>query len=224
MILASLTDPLVQIAVDIVGALGLGGVFILMTFESALIPIPSEAIMLFAGFNVARGHYSLAAVTIVGALANLVGSWLAYALGYYGRLDLLEKHQAKLHISGHHLDWAERWFNRYGTPTVFFARMVPLVRTFISLPAGVAKMPFWRFSILTLAGCVPWVLMLALVGEAVGSQWQQWRGYFGYIDYVVVAVVVAAIVYAIVRRRRSRRQAQSRDDTSQGGGPATETV
>ena len=102
--------------------------------------------MLFAGFNVSRGEYSLLAATLVGTFANLVGSWIAYAVGYYGRIDILEKHGRKLHIKPSHLAWADRWFERHGDATVFFTRMLPIVRTFISLPAGVARMPFWRFS------------------------------------------------------------------------------
>src|SRR3954463_11603187 len=102
--LASITDPLVNFAVDVIDALGLPGIFALMLAESACIPIPSEATMLFAGFNVSDGHYSLFAVTAAGVLGNLVGSWAAYALGYYGRIDVLEKHGSKLHIKKSHLE------------------------------------------------------------------------------------------------------------------------
>src|SRR3954449_895517 len=105
MILASITDPIVNFAVDVVDALGLGGVFVLMVLESACIPIPSEATMLFAGFNVADGHYSLFAAVAVGVLGNMVGSWIAYAVGYYGRIDVLEKHGRKVHIKKSHLRW-----------------------------------------------------------------------------------------------------------------------
>ena len=105
--------------------------------------------MLFAGFNVSEGQYSLLAVTLVGTVANLVGSWIAYAVGYYGRIDILEKHGRKLHIKPSHLEWADRWFERHGDATVFFTRMLPVIRTFISLPAGVARMPFWRFTAFT---------------------------------------------------------------------------
>ena len=141
-VLASITDPIVNAAVDVVDALGLPGVFLLMFAESACIPMPSEATMLFAGFNVSNGEYSLFEATAVGSVANLAGSWLAYWVGYIGRVDILEKHGSKLHIKKSHLDWADRWFERHGDATVFFARMVPIVRTFISLPAGVARMPF----------------------------------------------------------------------------------
>src|SRR5215211_2645862 len=144
--LASITDAIARLATDVVDAMGLPGVFALMVAESACIPIPSEATMLFAGFNVSKGEYSLVAATAVGAGANLVGSWLAYWLGYVGRVDLLEKHGRALHVKKSHLEWADRWFERHGDATVFFTRMLPVVRTFISLPAGVARMPFWRFS------------------------------------------------------------------------------
>src|SRR3954451_16449777 len=105
LVLASLTDPIVNVAVDVVDAMGLPGVFVLMLLESACIPVPSEATMLFAGFNVSNGEYSLFAATAVGSIANLVGSWIAYAVGYYGRIDILEKHGRKLHIKKSHLDW-----------------------------------------------------------------------------------------------------------------------
>ena len=145
-VLASITDPIVEVAVDVVDAMGLPGVFVLMLLESACIPVPSEATMLFAGFNVSRGEYSLFAATLVGSFANLVGSWIAYGVGYAGRVDILEKHGKKLHIKKSHLEWADRWFERHGDATVFFTRMLPIIRTFISLPAGVARMPFWRFT------------------------------------------------------------------------------
>jgi membrane protein DedA with SNARE-associated domain len=200
--LASLTDPLVNFAVDVVDAMGLPGVFVLMFLESACIPIPSEATMLFAGFNVSNGEYSLAALTAVGALANLVGSWAAYGLGYIGRVDLLEKHGGKLHIKKSHLEWADRWFERHGDATVFFTRMLPIIRTFISLPAGVARMPFWRFTVLTLAGCIPWVLMLGFIGREAGDHWEDWKDYLHYVDYAVVALIAIGIAWLLIRRRR----------------------
>jgi membrane protein DedA with SNARE-associated domain len=185
--------------------MGLPGVFVLMLAESACIPVPSEATMLFAGFNVSNGEYSLLAATAVGSFANLVGSWLAYWLGYIGRVDVLEKHGRKLHIKKSHLDWADRWFERHGDATVFFARMVPIVRTFISLPAGVARMPFGRFSVLTLAGCLPWVLMLTLIGREAGDNWEDWRDNLHYVDYAVLALVVVAAIYLVARARRRRK-------------------
>jgi membrane protein DedA with SNARE-associated domain len=214
-VLASITDSLVELAVDTVDAMGLAGVFVLMLAESACIPIPSEATMLFAGFNVSNGEYSLAAAVAVGSFANLVGSWLAYWLGYAGRVDVLEKHGRKLHIKKSHLEWADRWFARHGDATVFFARMVPIVRTFISLPAGVARMPFVRFSVLTLLGCVPWVLMLTLIGREAGDNWEKWKNNLHYVDYTVIALIVIGVVYLVVRARRRRKA---------GGDPAPESA
>jgi membrane protein DedA with SNARE-associated domain len=205
MVLASITDPLVEAAVDVVDAMGLPGVFVLMLAESACIPIPSEATMLFAGFNVSNGEYSLLAATAVGSLANLVGSWLAYWIGYIGRVDLLEKHGRKLHIKKSQLEWADRWFERHGDATVFFTRMLPIVRTFISLPAGVARMPFWRFSAFTLAGCIPWVLLLTFIGKQAGDNWEDWKDNLHYVDYAVAAVIVIGVVYLVVRARRRRK-------------------
>ena len=206
-VLASLTDPLVNFATNVVGDLGLPGIFILMLLESACIPIPSEATMLFAGFNVHEGEYSLFAITLVGSLANLVGSWAAYAVGYYGRLELVERHGNKLHIKQSHLDWADRWFERYGDATVFFTRMLPIIRTFISLPAGVARMPFWRFSLLTFAGCVPWVFMLGFIGKQAGSKWEDWKDSLHYVDYAVAAIIVLGVAYLLIRRRRGSKPA-----------------
>jgi membrane protein DedA with SNARE-associated domain len=205
-VLASLTDPIVNVAVDVVDALGLPGIFVLMLLESACIPVPSEATMLFAGFNVSRGEYSLIAATLVGTFANLVGSWVAYAIGYYGRIDVLEKHGRKLHIKPSHLAWADRWFERHGDATVFFTRMLPIVRTFISLPAGVARMPFWRFSVLTVLGCLPWVFMLTFIGQQVGARWEDWKDSLHYIDYAVAAAIVVGVIYLVVKQRRAKAQ------------------
>jgi len=202
LLLASITDPIVNAAVDVVDALGLPGVFALMVAESACIPVPSEATMLFAGFNVSNGEYSLFAAVAVGSVANLVGSWIAYWVGYAGRVDVLEKHGRKLHIKKSHLEWADRWFERHGDATIFFTRMLPIIRTFISLPAGVARMPFWRFSLLTLAGCVPWVLMLTFIGQQAGDRWESWKDSLHYVDYAVLAAVLIGIAYLLIRRRR----------------------
>jgi membrane protein DedA with SNARE-associated domain len=213
LVLASVTDffldPIVNAGTDFISSTGLPAVFLLMALESACLPVPSEAIMLFAGSSVAAGDLTLVGVVTAGVLGNLVGSWAAYAVGYYGRLDLLEKNKL-IHVSPKHLKWADDWFERYGDATVFFSRMLPIIRTFISLPAGVAKMPFWRFTFLTLLGCIPWVLMLALVGEAVGENWEEWRDHLHYLDYAVVAAAVGLVVYLVIRRRR-------------GGGPGAST-
>lgn len=202
--IASITQPIIDFAVRVVGEFGLPGIFVLMVLESACIPVPSEATMLLAGFNVSLGEYSLFAAVAVGSVANLVGSWIAYGIGYYGRVDLIEKHGHRLFIKKHHLEIADRWFERHGDATVFFTRMLPIVRTFISLPAGVARMPFWRFSVLTLLGCIPWMLMLTYLGVLAGDQWERWQGYLHYLDYAIAALIVLGAVYLFIRSRRSK--------------------
>ncbi len=204
MLVASITDPIVNLAVDVVREMGLIGVFLLMLGESACLPIPSEATMLFAGFNVAEGEYSLLAATFIGVAANVVGSWVAYGVGYFGRVDLIEKHGHKVLIKQHHLKTADRWFERHGDATVFFSRMLPIVRTFISLPAGVAKMPFWRFTVLTTIGCIPWVLALVFIGKQAGDRWESWKDNLHYIDYAVVAAILIGLVWLFLRWRRGR--------------------
>ena len=201
----AVTDKLVDFATNLIGDAGYAGVFVLMTLESALIPIPSEATMLFAGFKVEDGTLTLFGIIAAGVLGNVVGSWIAYAIGYYGRLELVERHHV-FHSNRRYLEWADDWFNRHGDATVFFSRMLPIIRTFISLPAGVARMPFWRFTWLTLAGCIPWVTALALLGKGVGSKWHDWKNHLQYLDYAVLAAIVALIVYAVIKRRRGRAQ------------------
>ncbi len=203
-VMGSITDPIVEFAINVVGDLGLWGIFVLMAPESACIPIPSEATMLFAGFNVAEGEYGLWAAVLVATLANLVGSWVAYAVGYYGRDELLEKHGKKLHIKPSYLAWADRWFEKYGNAAVFFSRMLPIIRTFISLPAGAAKMPIVRFSVLTSLGALPWNFGLTIAGREARDNWEDIKDKLHYIDYLVVVLVLAFAGYLLVRYLKNR--------------------
>jgi membrane protein DedA with SNARE-associated domain len=200
-ITADILDPVVRAATDFIDSAGLGGVFVLMTLESACIPIPSEAIMLFAGFNVSQGTLTLIGVVAAGVAGNVVGSLIAYAAGYWGRMELLERNRL-IHISPSQLARADSWFERYGSSAVFFSRMLPVIRTFISLPAGIARMPVGRFTALTAAGSIPWVLMLALIGRKVGDNWESWRQHLHYVDYAIVALAVIGVAYYLLRRRR----------------------
>ena len=206
--LAAVTDKLVEWTTSVVGDLGLWGIFILMAPESACIPIPSEGTMLFAGFNVSEGEYSLMAATLVATFANLVGSWVAYAVGYYGRVDILEKHGKKLHIKPSYLTWADGWFAKYGYAAVFFSRMLPIVRTFISLPAGVARMKLLPFSVLTFLGALPWNFGLTLAGREARDNWEDIKDKLHYIDYVVAAAIVFGVAYLLLRWYRKRGQGQ----------------
>ena len=205
-VVASITDTVANWAIDVVDSIGLPGIFLLMTPESALIPIPSEPTMLFAGFAAHNGEYSVWAAALVATFANLVGSWIAYAVGYYGRHSFMTNNRF-FHINDAQLERAHGWFEKYGDGAVFFSRMLPIVRTFISLPAGIARMPFWRFTVLTFLGALPWNLGLVLIGEAAASKWPQWKNRLHYVDYVVLALIVFGVIYLIVRRRRSRAAA-----------------
>jgi membrane protein DedA with SNARE-associated domain len=201
---ASATDfilnPVINVATEFISSVGLPAVFLLMAVESACIPIPSEAIMLFAGFAVSKGELTLVGIVVAGVLGNLVGSWIGYAIGYFGRVDLLERNRL-FHVSPARLAQVESWFERNGSATVFFSRMLPLVRTFVSVPAGVARMPIGRFSLLTVLGSTPWVLALALLGKGVGQNWESWRHHLSYLDYVIAAAIVIGVVGWLLRRR-----------------------
>jgi membrane protein DedA with SNARE-associated domain len=213
LVVASLTEPIVDFATNLIGDLGLAGIFVLMLADSACIPTSSEAIMLFAGFEVADGRFTLFEIVVAGALGNLVGSWIAYWIGYAGRVEILERHGKWLHITPKHLAWADRWFEHHGDATVFFSRMLPVIRTFISLPAGVARMPFWRFTLMSFAGIVPWVIGFAIAGREVGDRWDDLQEKLHYADYAIIAGIIGGIVYLLIRRRRSGRPR-----------PATETT
>jgi membrane protein DedA with SNARE-associated domain len=209
LILASISESVVNELAHLVRTGGLPGIFALMALGSACIPIPSEVVMLFAGFAVAdrtasgaHHHLTLTGIVLAGLLGTLVGSWAAYGVGRGGRLELLERHGAKLHMGPAQIERAERWFQRYGERVVLFGRMIPLIRAFVSLPAGVARMPIVRFTVLTLIGSIPWVLALAIAGHAVGSDWTSVRRGFEYVDYALLALIVIAVLYVGARRRR----------------------
>jgi membrane protein DedA with SNARE-associated domain len=200
-------NPIVNAASEFISSAGLPAVFVLMTLESASIPIPSEAILLFAVFAASKGELTLAGIVTAGVLGNLVGSLIGYAIGYFGRVDLLERNRL-FHVSAARLRRTEGWFERYGSATVFFSRMLPLVRTFVSVPTGVARMPLGRFSLLTVCGSIPWVLALARLGEGVGQNWEGWRHHLSYLDYVMAAAIVIGIGWWLLRRRSGDDDAQ----------------
>jgi membrane protein DedA with SNARE-associated domain len=229
LVLASVTESLVNASSHFVRDAGLPGIFLLMALSSACIPIPSEVVMLFAGFAVAdptqshsSHHLTMAGIVLVGLLGTMVGSWVTYGIGRAGRLELLERHGGKLHMGPAQITRAERWFERYGEPVVLFGRMVPLIRAFVSLPAGIARMPFGRFTVLSLLGSIPWVLALAFAGHALGGNWTSVRKDFQYVDYLILVLAVAAIVYAIVRRRRAG-PADEDADAGRAGGAGTDS-
>lgn len=196
---------------------GLLIVFLTMAAESACIPIPSEIVVPYGGFLAAQGHTQLWAVVVLATLANLVGSSIAYAVGRYGGRALFLKYGRYVLVSPHHLDKADRWFERRGELTVFFTRMMPGIRTFISLPAGIARMNLSKFLFYSLLGSVPWNLALAYLGYAAGKAagedpWGRLQERFSsYNHYFYIAVgvfVVAVIGYGVWRWRRRKGAGQ----------------
>jgi membrane protein DedA with SNARE-associated domain len=198
------TNSIIDWLTRLIGDHGFPAVLGLMTVESACIPIPSEVIQLFAGYIVSLHRMSFAAAVTAGVLGNLLGSWIAYSVGYYGGPPFIERYGRYIHVTPARMALAQRWFERHGELAVLIGRCVPIVRSFISLPAGVARMSFWRFTAFTVIGCIPWVVGLTLLGVQVGPSWERWRHRLEYLDYIVAAVIVVGIVYLYVRARRRR--------------------
>jgi membrane protein DedA with SNARE-associated domain len=228
LVLASISETVVDETSHFIREAGLPGIFVLMALSCACIPIPSEAVMLFAGFAVAdpsqsgaSHHMTMTGIILAGLIGSMVGSWFAYAVGRGGRLELMERHGAKFHMGPSQIERADRFFQRYGEPTVLFGRMVPLVRAFVSLPAGIAKMPIGRFTVFSLIGTIPWVVALAFAGHALGGEWTSVRKAFEYVDYAIVALIVVGIGYAIVRRR-SRGSTATPTPAPEDRAPATD--
>ncbi len=195
---------------------GLIIVFVTMVAESACIPIPSEIVVPYGGFLAVQGHTHLWMVIVVATAANLVGSSIAYAVGRYGGRALFVKYGRYVGVRTHHLDKADRWFERRGEVTVFFTRMMPGVRTFISLPAGIAKMPVGRFLLYSLLGSIPWNAALAYLGYGAGKAagedpWgklQEQFSRYNHIFYIVLGVVVVGLIaWGVWHWRRKRAQA-----------------
>lgn len=190
--------------------LGYAGVVIAMTIESAAIPLPSEIVLPFAGFAIARGleePLTGAAWTYWGAVAsgvagNTLGSLISYGIGRLGGRPLLERYGRYVLIGKHDLEVADRWFARFGEATVLFSRMLPVVRTFISVPAGVARMPVWRFTLFSILGAVPWVMLLVWGGMVLGENWAEIKRALRGLDYLVVAALVGLIALFVWRHTR----------------------
>jgi len=178
---------------------GYGGVVVAMAIESACIPLPSEIILPMAGWMVSRQVFTLWGATIAGVVGCVIGSSVAYWVGALGGRPLLDRYGRYVLISRRDLDVADRWFARYGQAAIFFSRMLPVVRTFISLPAGIARMPFGLFLLYTALGSLPWSLALVYAGKSLGDNWEALRPVFQKFDYVIVAIVVIGVVYYVYR-------------------------
>lgn len=186
---------------------GYWAIFLLMLAESACIPFPSEVTMLVGGWYAAEGQLDFFWVGVAGVLGNLVGSWIAYAVGRKTGRAILDRYGKYVLIRSHDIDKAEVWWEKYGEAATFFSRLLPVIRTFISLPAGIAKMPFGKFSIYTFLGVIPWTFALTWLGVVVGENWETVMDYFDIPTLVIGTTLVAVAGVWYFRRRKQRKAA-----------------
>jgi len=206
--LSQLIETLGSMIVSVISATGYFGVLVLMAIESACIPLPSEIVMPFAGYLVSTGQLNLWLVALAGAVGCNLGSTVAYAIGFWGGRPLAERWGRYVLLNPHDIDVAERFFTRFGALTVFVGRLLPVVRTFIALPAGFARMNMWAFQIYSFVGSLIWCLLLAWVGEQLGIQWDSnpaLKTAFHSADALIVVGVLAALAWFVWSHMKRRR-------------------
>ena len=216
-LLAHLTDLITTFITNLYATTGLAGIVLAMAIESCCIPLPSEIVMPIAGVMLVQGKLlpgvnpwlSLVLVALAGATGCLIGSIAAYGIGYSGGRPLLLKYGRYILISQHDADKADRFFQRWGSATAFFSRLLPIVRTYISLPAGIAKMPFAKFCIYTFLGSFPWCLLLAYVGTVLGNNLSALTPIFRGSEVIIIVVLVILVALYIWRHIRNDRKARA---------------
>lgn len=191
MIAELLSDSVTQF----ISSIGYAGIFFLMALESAAIPVPSELIMTFSGYLAYQGIFSFTAVVIIGAIGCTAGSIVSYWVGLKGGRLFIDKYGKYVLLNHHHLNLTEDWFGKYGDKAVFFSRMLPVVRTFISLPAGMAKYSFKKLVIFSFIGSLPWCLALAYLGFRLGPHWKEIITFFNGLDLIIIAAIIISVVY-----------------------------
>jgi membrane protein DedA with SNARE-associated domain len=224
--LASITATVTDALTSLIGDHGLYAVFLLMLID-AVLPAASELVMLYAGALAAgafpgqevilfgweiEGFWAFFAMAMAGLVGYTVGSVIGWWIGYYGGRPLIERHGRWLHLGPENVERAEKWFERWGDWAVFLGRMTPVVRSFVSIPAGVAKMPLLRFTVLTFLGSIPWCFGIAGAGYALGTRYEEFHHNFRYVDYTVAALLVAFAILWWVRRRRTTKLARRASD------------
>ena len=201
----SLLETLATFVISTIESTGYAGIAVLMALESANIPIPSEIIMPFSGFLVWQGVFQFWWVVWWGAVGNLIGSLVSYYLGYFGGRPFLRKYGRFIFITEHDVALAEKLFDKYGSIVVFVSKMLPIVRTFNSFPAGLAKMNIWKFSIYSFIGSVIWSYFLTYVGFTAGENWDILKTYFHKLDWVIGIIIIAGAIFWIWRHIISNR-------------------
>jgi len=211
-LIAKIIGILSTFIVAVISTLGYSGIVLLMAIESACIPLPSEIIMPFSGYLVHTGQFNLWLVGLAGAVGCVLGSLVAYYVGMYGGRPLIEKYGRYVLVSHHDLDLADRWFSKYGEVIVFASRLLPVIRTFIAFPAGIARMNLKRFVIYTFLGSLPWCIGLAYVGQLLGEQWDKneaLKSWFHRFDFVIGIIGVLAAGWWIWRHVKNSRVSTS---------------
>ncbi len=191
--------------ITIIGSLGYAGVALLMAVESAAVPLPSEVIMPFAGYLAGEGRFTLWGLALAGGFGSMIGSWITYLIGRRGGRPLIEKYGTYVLISKHDLELADRFFVRYGLLSTFIGRLLPVVRTFISIPAGIARVPLWKFLGLSFVGSVVWSYVLAWFGYKLGPAWITLRERAHWLDVVIVVLIVVGAVWWVYRHVRTAK-------------------
>jgi membrane protein DedA with SNARE-associated domain len=185
-----------------ISSLGYWGIALGMAIESANIPLPSEVILPFGGYLVSTGQLNFFGAAMAGTLGGLAGSIVSYYIGYRGGRPFLQKYGRYIGFSQKHFAQAEEWFHRYGEATVFFTRLMPVVRTFISLPAGISGMNFYKFVVYSFFGSLPWCFFLTYLGVKLGENWLALKPWFHRFDILIVAVILGGLVLIYVMNRR----------------------
>ena len=204
-LIEAIITELSRFIVSMISTFGYTGIFVTMAIESACIPLPSEIIMPFAGYLVSSGQFTMLGVTLAGAIGNVAGSMVAYYVGVWGGRPFVERYGPYLLVSRNEIVIADRWFAKYGEAAVFFGRMLPVVRTFISLPAGIAGMNIYRFILFTFLGALPWCYLLASIGVKMGKEWAHLRDYFHQFDVIIGLSVALGVGYFLWSHWPKRR-------------------
>ncbi|EGW41633.1 DedA family protein [Desulfosporosinus sp. OT] len=208
----TILTQLAQFVIYVISSLGYVGVFLAMAIESACIPLPSEIILPFTGYMVFLGRFSLWQATIAATLGNLFGALVAYYVGLWGGRPFIKRFGRYLFINEKELSWTERTFEHHGELTVFIGRLLPIIRTFISLPAGIAKMKPIKMAIYTVAGALPWCLMLIFVGQKLGENWNTLKPLFHRLDLLAGILILVLFGYWIFKHQLLEKIRRSKSD------------
>lgn len=206
--LETILAPVAHFVTALISTFGYAGITLAMTIESACIPLPSEIVMPFAGFLVSEGHFTLLGIALAGTLGCVIGSLLAYALGYWGGepvvRQVIRKYGKYLLIRESELDHAIAWFDRHGSLITFTSRLLPVIRTFISLPAGIAHMPLWQFTTYAALGSFIWSYLLGYIGFKLGQNWVTLGAYFHQFDLLIILISITAIAWYLYPKLRKK--------------------